>query len=177
MKIRTDYVTNSSSSNFTLEICFELNNGKTIAFKGDGGTGENGGTEFFDYDAVSTVSPRQLGMAKDVEELILLLINGVIDEDEWEDVHYKIFENPDSSAYKFIKRIKKRIKSIEDIKRITITGNEINIGREYYRCYTYDLKSREYYGVQKGQPFSYIGGTHAGDIRIQDLGSCRIEKE
>ena len=81
MKFRTDFVTNSSSSSFVVKILFELNNGKKVSFSGEGYTDETGVIDYFSQNAIITVSPRQLGMAKDLEELIQLLANGVLDAD------------------------------------------------------------------------------------------------
>ena len=80
MKFRTDFVTNSSSSSFVLEICIDLENGKSLKFEANGGTGETGIIDYFWSDATVTVSPKQLGCAKSVQELIDLRTRDLIFE-------------------------------------------------------------------------------------------------
>ena len=46
MKIRTDFVTNSSSSSFVLVIRIGLKNGEVLKFIGDGGVSENDETYY-----------------------------------------------------------------------------------------------------------------------------------
>ena len=118
MKIRTDFVTNSSSSSFTLMIEFELIDAEKVCFLAHGGSGETGRVDYFADDAMVTVSPKQLGDAESVNELIKLLENGV--KDGWDDDEIKIFEHsrPVKSAipgkkydaYDFILEIQKKIK-------------------------------------------------------------------
>ena len=98
MKIRTDFVTNSSSSSFVLEICIELTDGKGLMFKANGGTAETGIIDYFWSDATVTVSPKQLGTAKSVQELIELLKNGVYDG--WVSQNDKLFENASNDGRK-----------------------------------------------------------------------------
>lgn len=182
MKVRADFVTNSSSSSFTLMIDFELVSGKHVSFDANGGTGETGRIDYFDGDAIVTVSPKQLGCAKDVNELIELLKDGVVD-DNWTD-EVKIFaeSRPMQSdccdekfdAYDFITKIKKKIKSMDQIKKITISGNEEN-HLCYNRNYAYNLETKEYTGVEEGYEFEKDGSS-GGDLRFTDLDSCTITR-
>lgn len=180
MKIRTDFVTNSSSSSFTLEIGFKLVNGKTVSFCAHGGDDEAGVIDYFYSDAVVTVSPKELGTANSVEEMIKLLTDGVVDDD-W-DEGIKIFEksNPIENeyeethdAYDFITEIRSEIKRMDDIETITISGNEENY-ESYYRSYTYNRKTGQYTGVVEGEEFEKDGSS-GGDLRF-DTSGCESGK-
>lgn len=197
MKIRTDFVTNSSSSSFTLEIGFKLINGEEIIFKGEGATGETGPTDYFDEEAIMTVSPRQLGLAKNLEELIKLLQEGVLSGDRF-DIKYgnfknakKIFEKSEPregfapetydeitvDAYDFIKDIKSKVNTIEDIESITVTGDEEN----YYtwtRIFKYDLKNKKYTLEEFGEDPVEREDSAGGDLIFEDQDLAeRIEEE
>ena len=179
MKFRKDFVTNSSSSSFVVEIGITLKNGDYICFEGNGGTPETGRIDYFDGDAIVKVSPKQLGNSKNVDEMIQLLTDGVID-DLW-DEEIQIFsdDNTDEeetddlwSAHTFIEEIREKIKSMDDISSIKIRGDEENYCC-YNRTFIYDRENDKYYGFQQGEEFEKDGSS-GGDLQF-DLSGCEIE--
>ena len=185
MKFRTDFVTNSSSSSFVVKIIFDLKNGKRVAFSGEGYTDETGVIDYFTQNAIITVSPRQLGMAKDLEELIQLLANGVLDAD-WDGNGTKIFAQHSMvksdcgrqisrDPYKFIDKIRASVPSIDDIKKITISSTESNT-EDYVRDFYYDRLTKEYSCQIQGKEMD-VAGSHGGDIRFNDAKLAKGYKE
>lgn len=199
MKIRADFVTNSSSSSFTLILSFVLVDGTNVYFYAHGGTDETERIDYFDGKAIVKVSPKQLGNAKNIDELIKLLEDGVLDG--WDET--KIFaksrpvqsyefigycdeddENEDEcgdglvviDAYDFVKKIREKITSMDQIEKIIISGDEYGHDySEYYnRRYTYNLKTKKYTGSEDGCEFEK-NGSSGGDLKFSDLDSCDIE--
>lgn len=169
---------------FYVTIQFNLTNGTNVSFSGNGAVGEIGTIDYFKGDAKICVSPRELGICKSVDELITCLTNGVIDECDWEDEpNVKIFaksritegeDGEEYDAYDFVEQIKQNIKSMDDIKSITILGEIQDCGETYCCTYTYDLKTKSYTGEEEGEEFE-SDNSIGGYLEISDLYLCDIE--
>lgn len=188
MKIRTDFVTNSSSSSFCVEIEFNLKKGGTVTFTGEGATGETGPIDYFKGEAVIEASPKYLGTSSDIKELIKRLTNSVFemayDCVKNEDIKSKIFDKSHLvktelgsvyDSYEFIKKIKKEIKSMDEIKSISVSGTTSGVDGELFKqVYEYDLETKKYTGEVEGCEFESEGS--GGEMNIPDLNQCTIKK-
>lgn len=184
MKIRSDFVTNSSSSSFTLIINMDLVDKQTVRFEANGGTDETGRIDYFRHDAIVKVSPKQLAQVENVDALIQMLEDGVVDgqvDNYDESYENKIFDqsrvvtndwDEEYDAYDFVKEIRETISDMSQIKKITISGEEDG-DSYYYREYVYDVENEKYTGKQIGKAFQ-ANGTTGGDLRLSDLDSCEI---
>lgn len=146
MKIRTDFITNSSSSSFVLSLKFELTNGESISWEGFSDCGEGA----YDYIELSaTKSPEELGSCNTIDELVDMLKESIVG-----------YENPvlddDSSVIESLKALS----SMEDIAKITIEGYEETFEDYDDGAYasdeivTYDLKNKKQTATAFG--FDYI---------------------
>lgn len=180
MKIRTDFVTNSSSSSFVLMLEIKLKNGRVYSFRGVGSCGEGGPTDF--DELYVTVSPRELGNAESVNELIAMLKDGVMDGAS------KIFDISDTARQYELKRLQNlgcvdmvqvyghaaefadslsAIPDMDAIRSITVTGNEYGQPYNYLRTFTYDRTTGEYTMNSRGMEFEKDGGS-GGDLQFRD---------
>lgn len=181
MKVRTDFVTNSSSSSFLVSLRIELRNGRVLEFQERGSGGEGSSRDF--HGLYIRVSPKQLAHAGSVDELIALLKNGVKDVDrkifdendpernqmirEWEESGWRYGLQNYERALSFAHSLP-LISKMEDIRVISITGDER--GRDgynrYYRQFTYDCDTEVYTLSSRGMPFDSEGG--GGDLYFSD---------
>lgn len=180
MKIRTDFVTNSSSSSFVVDLQIELRNGRVLTFRGTGSCGEGSNSDF--YDLKISASPKQLAKAGSVDELIALLKNGVKDDKckildendadrnqmirEWTASGYTDGVQTYDRALSFSRSLT-MIPQMEDIRSISISGDERGRYNRYYRKFTYDCDTGSYTQSSQGMPFEKNGGS-GGNLIFSD---------
>ena len=187
MKIRTDFVTNSSSSCFFVSITFNLKDEKVIEWSKMGGDGE---TTSEIGEIYISVSPKQLGTAKTIKKMIEMLKKGVsnnwdgegkifdkedpnileykkeMEEDDWEDALSE-YSGALENGYEFISSLEK-INSMDEIESITITGEEDGRYDSYYRSVTYDRTTGKVTVEVEGEEFEKNGGS-GGDLCFSDV--------
>ena len=157
MKIRTDFVTNSSSSSFMLVIRIGLKNGNVLKFMGDGGVGE--GME--DYAELTVnESPEALGKCESIDDLIKMLQRSVV---EGSDTYYDEGEEPEYPVLDDREPIidgLRKLNSMDEIETITINGDLFGRGEQYqYKHYTYYRDKKETVYDEGGDEYINDEGT------------------
>ena len=165
MKIRTDFVTNSSSSSFTLNLMIELKNGKKLSYEA---LGYEEPFEPGEYEEVSaTLSPKELAECPDIAALVDMLKGGI------ECCGKPILT--DNS--RFIKKIRK-IPSMQEIAKISVEGTEsYGLVEEYTQEYTYDCETKAYTKWVSGEKMEDIDGARGGSLYVPDAGVAENEED
>ncbi|MBR2460462.1 MAG: hypothetical protein IKB34_04460 [Clostridia bacterium] len=129
MKIRSGFVTNSSSSSFIFYVKIKKKNSETVKVECDGIFGSH-----------IFVSPKELAMAKTVDQLIEMVKENAFSDSTKE---YPIINLSDLDRFK-------EIRSMDEIASVTVGGLEYMYRYEQFTEYTYDLATGEYTGVIYG---------------------------
>ena len=165
MKFRSDFVTNSSSSSFILTIIINYDGG-SIKFRKEG---------YFESRVIPNincdVSPKQLGCAKNINELIKLINKGVYIERMDGKNTYNILDTS---------KIRQKISSMDKISSITISAEEsTGWDHDYNRSFTYYPRTQEYFGEGTEEYLvngnEYYAEGHGGSLYISDIDECDIE--
>ena len=186
MKIRTDFVTNSSSSCYTITLQIANTDGVTVSFKGDISAEGGGYFDQWDYG-----DPRVLAGASSVDELKQMLNaygtlcekrfdcsdksilpdHGEFNENIEDDTSYegvqKYWEKREQWEYdSFIQAVGICLKDPDDIKCVSLTCDGADFYGEHkiIEQYDYDKASRLLSVKQQ----AFIGGQDVTDMILDD---------
>ncbi|MDD7173495.1 MAG: hypothetical protein PUH70_00220 [Clostridiales bacterium] len=192
MKFRSDFVTNSSSSSFTVSIKIVTKADETITLSATAGGEDNEGYLGVDF----RYSPQRLAHSSSIDELLRLILDGATvtvwddesddevpsheafwecaDYDNDEDEDEELLFGPDEIRDAFASKVR-AIGSMDSIRSITISGSEDGWSNvDYCQEFTYDYETGAYTGKISGCENANGSG---GGLYFDDINECEITEE
>ena len=170
MKVRTDFVTNSSSSSFTVSLAVGLKNGETISYTYEAYE-ENGYPEVFVH-----AGPDKMAKCESIEELLSLIKSNItFNENEPSEDETAIV---DVYGEEFIEKMEE-LTSVDDINTIILSADrEATDDTSASSRYTFDKTTgsykAEYWGDDSDEMFG-INGSRGGEILFSLPAGCVVE--